>query len=191
MDSAPQPTPKAPGCNCADADSAAFLGWVGQLVHRHRSELAGVARAEGLTAEDAFDAVQDAFQTFLTLPAAHPLVEADDESRRLLITLTRNVARNWRRLHARSRPHTGDPDLLAALPAATAAADDLIAAAEDRIRLHRCVRTLADVQRAVVTLRMLDDVPGEDVATVLGITAGHVAVLLHRAKANLLACMTG
>ena len=133
---------------------------------------------------------QDAFQTFLTLPAAHPLVEAGDESRRLLITLTRNVARNSRRLHAHARPHVGDPELIAGLPAAAAGADELIAAAEDRIRLHRCVQTLADVQRAVVTLRMLDEVPGDDVAQALGITPGHVAVLLHRAKVNLLSCMT-
>jgi RNA polymerase sigma-70 factor (ECF subfamily) len=52
------------------------------------------------------------------------------------------------------------------------------------------VRCLGDAQRAVVSLRMLDDVPGEDVARALGITPGHVAVLLHRAKANLLVCMT-
>ena len=76
------------------------------------------------------------------------------------------------------------------MPAAAAGADELIAAAEDRIRLHRCVQTLAEVQRAVVTLRMLDDVPGDDVAQALGITPGHVAVLLHRAKVNLLSCMT-
>ena len=183
--------PAGRGCACAETDSGAFLDWVGQLVHRHRRELAGVARGEGLTAEEAFDAVQDAFQTFITLPAAHPLVDAGDESRRLLITLTRNVARNHRRLHARAKPHTGDPALLAALPASTAGADDIIAAAEDQIRLHRCVQTLADVQRAVVTLRMLDEVAGEDVAHALGITPGHVAVLLHRAKLNLLACMTG
>ena len=186
----PEPARGSTGCNCADADSAAFLGWVGQLVHKHRRELAGVARAEGLTAEEAFDAVQDAFQTFLTLPAAHPLVDAGAESRRLLITLTRNVARNSRRLHAHARPHNGDPDLIEGLPAAAAGADELIAAAEDRIRLHRCVQTLADVQRAVVTLRMLDEVPGDDVAQALGITPGHVAVLLHRAKVNLLSCMT-
>jgi RNA polymerase sigma factor (sigma-70 family) len=178
------------GCGCAEADSGAFLGWVGELVHRHRRELAAVARSEGLTAEDAFDAVQDAFQTFLTLPAAHPLVDAGDPSRKLLVTLTRNVARNRRRLHAQARPHVGDPESLAALPAADAGADELIAAAEDQIRLHRCVQSLAEVQRAVVTLRMLDDVAGEDVAHALGITPGHVAVLLHRAKANLLACMT-
>jgi len=186
----PQPGHKAAGCNCAAEESAAFLDAVGQLVHQHRRELAGVARAEGLTAEEAFDAVQDAFQTFLTLPAAHPPVQAGEDARRLLITLTRNVARNRRRLHAHARPHVGDQDLLAGLPAAAAGADELIAAAEERIRLHRCVQTLADVQRAVVTLRMLDEVPGDDVAQALGITPGHVAVLLHRAKVNLLSCMT-
>jgi RNA polymerase sigma-70 factor (ECF subfamily) len=191
MDAEPQPpVARKSGCNCADEDSGAFLGWVSELVHRHRRELVGVARAEGLTAEDAFDAVQDAFQTFLTLPAAHPLVDAGDPSRKLLVTLTRNVARNRRRLHAQARPHGGDPESLAALPADDAGADEIIAAAEDQIRLHRCVQSLADVQRAVVTLRMLDDVPGEDVAHALGITPGHVAVLLHRAKASLLACMT-
>src|SRR4029079_19820326 len=92
-----QPAPslrKPAGCNCADDDSAAVLGWVGQLVHQHRRELAGVARAEGLTAEEAFDAVQDAFQTFLTLPAAHPPVQAGEGARRPLITLTRHVAPN-------------------------------------------------------------------------------------------------
>jgi RNA polymerase sigma-70 factor (ECF subfamily) len=185
----PQPSEKS-DCNCAGRDSGAFLGWVSRLVHRHRGELAAVARGEGLDPEEAFDAVQDAFQTFLTLPAAHPLVDAGEESRRLLITLTRNVARNRRRLHAHAKPHVGDPDLLAALPGHAAGADDLIAAAEEQVRLHNCVQTLAGVQRAVVTLRMLDDVAGEDVASALGITAGHVAVLLHRAKANLLTCMT-
>ena len=186
----PQPGQKAAGCNCAAEESAAFLDTIGQLVHEHRRELAGVARAEGLSAEEAFDAVQDAFQTFLTLPAAHPPLETGEDARRLLITLTRNVARNRRRLHAHARPHVGDQDLLAGLPAAAAGADELIAAAEQRIRLHRCVQTLADVQRAVVTLRMLDEVPGDDVAQALGITPGHVAVLLHRAKVNLLSCMT-
>jgi RNA polymerase sigma-70 factor (ECF subfamily) len=197
MSTGPQPTTtasdaprKTSGCNCADADSGAFLGWVGELVHQHRRELVAVARAEGLTAEDAFDAVQDAFQTFLTLPAAHPLIDAGEPSRKLLVTLTRNVARNRRRLHAQARPHVGDAESLAALPAAEAGADELIAAAEDQLRLHRCVQSLAEVQRAVVTLRCWTTSPARTSRTRSGITPGHVAVLLHRAKANLLACMT-
>src|SRR4051812_3201493 len=103
----PEHTHGATGCNCADADSAAFLGWVGQLVHSHRRELAGGAPAAGVTAGGAFGAVQDASHRFLPPPAAHPLIDAGDESRRLLITLTRNVARNSCRLHAHARPHVG------------------------------------------------------------------------------------
>jgi RNA polymerase sigma-70 factor, ECF subfamily len=68
--------------------------------------------------------------------------------------------------------------------------EETIVAAEEHVRLASCMSTLAEVPRTVVTLRMLDDLPGEDVARLLGVSAGHVAVLLHRAKARLLACMT-
>jgi RNA polymerase sigma-70 factor, ECF subfamily len=169
---------------------AAFLAWVTRLVHDHRASLARIARGEGLGPEDAFDAVQEAFHSFLTLPQARSLVDEPDQSRKLLVVLTRNVARNRRRLHAVARPHTSEPGALEALPAGAASVEDSIQAAEEQLRLAGCLATLAEVQRSVVTLRMLDDVPGEDVAHMLGITPGHVAVLLHRAKASLLDCMT-
>jgi RNA polymerase sigma-70 factor (ECF subfamily) len=167
-------------------DRAAFLAWVGRLVHAHRTALAGVARREGLSPEDAFDAVQEALHTFIVLPAAAALVDAPEPSRKLLVTLTRNVARNRRRLHAVARPHEGIDDVADD----AASIDQVLAAAEEHVRLAGCMRTLAEIPRAVVTLRMLDELPGEDVARTLGITPGHVAVLLHRAKASLLACMT-
>jgi RNA polymerase sigma-70 factor (ECF subfamily) len=169
----------------------AFLAWVGRLVHDHRASLAGVARREGLAPDDAFDAVQEAFHTFLTRPQAATLIDDGDRARRLLVTITRNVARNRRRLHAVARPHARDLEALEALTTEAAGLEEALVAAEEHIRLAGCMRTLAEVQRAVVTLRMLDEVPGEDVARSLGLTPGHVAVLLHRAKANLLACMTG
>ena len=178
-------------CRCAQAnpDQGVFIAWVGDLVHRHRLALVTVARREGLTPEDAFDAVQDAFQTFLTLPAARPLVDEEDESRRVLVTLVRNEARNRRRLHAVAKPHDGDGARLAELATDAPSVEDLVAAAEQELRLRGCVQELAEVQRAVVTLRMLDDVAGEDVARQLGLTPGHVAVLLHRAKGQLITCM--
>ena len=37
---------------------------------------------------------------------------------------------------------------------------------------------------------MLEERPGEDVAAALGLSRGHVDVLLHRAKASLRVCMT-
>ena len=174
----------------ATAATPAFLHWVGELARHHRSALAAAARREGLTPEDAVDAVQEAFHTFLTLDAARPLLGDDEAARRLLIAITRNGARNRRRAHALARPHSADDTLLASLRHDAPAADDLLVDAEARLQLATCVRCLGDAQRAVVSLRLLDEVPGEDVARALGITAGHVAVLLHRAKANLLVCMT-
>ena len=167
-----------------------MLRWVGELVHTHRGYLVAVARGEGLDPEEAFDAVQEAFFTFIALREAPALVGEKEDARRLLAATVRNLARNRRRLHARARPHQRDPAALAALPAPGPSVEDLVDSAEEHVRLAGCMRTLAEVPRAVVTLRMLDDVPGEQVARTLGITPGHVAVLLHRAKASLLACMT-
>ena len=165
------------------------MAWTGRMVHAHRGRLAAVARREGLTPEDAFDAVQEAFHTFITLPEAQALVDKAEPSRKFLVALTRNVARNRRRLHAVARPHAND-ESLSEIAASAASIEEVIVAAEEHVRLEGCMRTLAEIPRAVVTLRMLDELPGDDVARTLGIAPGHVAVLLHRAKASLLACMT-
>jgi RNA polymerase sigma-70 factor (ECF subfamily) len=162
---------------------------VTRLVREHRSRLAAVARHEGLAGEDAFDAAQEAFTAFLILPRAQEL-EGSDWAEHTLVALVRNIARNARRLHAHARPHVSDGEAVDGLADAAPAADQRLADAEDRGRLARCVGRLADVQRAVVTLRMLEDRPGEDVARELGIKPGHVAVLLHRAKQSLHQCMT-
>jgi RNA polymerase sigma-70 factor (ECF subfamily) len=169
---------------------AAFLAWVERLVLAHRVELSRVAHHEGLGPEDGFDAVQEAFQTFITLPEAAALVDEPEQSRKLLVALTRNVARNRRRLHASAKTHVTDAAVLDGLPADVASVQETIEAAEEHVRLAGCMLTLAEVPRAVVTLRMLDDLPGEDVARILGVSPGHVAVLLHRAKSRLLTCMT-
>src|SRR5579871_492049 len=130
-------TQAEPDCGCAArAQSDPFLSWVGRLVHDHRGGLLAVARAEGLGAEDAFDVVQEAFHTFLTLPAARTLVDARDDSRNLLVAVTRNLARNRRRLAALALPHDSDPAALASLPAPAPTVEELLSAAEDQVRLR-------------------------------------------------------
>lgn len=181
--------PASANCGCA-ADPTQVVGRVGRLVHEHRARLASVARAEGLRPADAFDAVQEAFGTFLKLPDAARLAGAPDEARGVLMAIVRNLARNARRRAAEARPHHSDPALLDGLPAAEPNVEELLGAAEERLRLQGCVAGLAELQRAVVTLRMLEELDGDDVAATLGITPGHVAVLLHRAKANLATCMS-
>jgi RNA polymerase sigma-70 factor (ECF subfamily) len=101
-----------------------------------------------------------------------------------LATIVRNGARNKRRSHHVARPHEPIREDHAVLP------EQDVARAEEHVRLRACVEQLCDTQRAVVTLRMLEERPGEDVAAALGITRGYVDVLLHRARASLFACMT-
>jgi len=168
-----------------------FFSWITRLVRDHRGALAAVARTEGLHAEDALDAVQDAFATFLVLPHARKLADEDADSRSLLAILVRNQARNRRRRHDRAREHLSDVATLAGIADDRESVDSLIAHAETHVLAFQCVEKLGEVQRRVVTLRLLEDQPGVRVAELLGTTAGNVAVILHRAKRELRDCMAG
>ena len=166
-----------------------FLEWVTRLSHAHRERLSRLARREGLRGEDALDCVQDAFHTFLVLPQARQLVESDDDSIKLLSVLVRNHARNRRRRHEIARPHDSGDESIALLTDEAPSVDELIGQAEDFALMVGCVDHLGKLQRAVVSLRMLDEVAGEDVGAMLGLPPSHVAVLLHRAKQKLRSCM--
>ena len=166
-----------------------FLEWVTRLVHTHRGRLYRLARREGLQDEDSLDCVQNALHTFLLLPQARQLVESNDDSIKLLSVLVRNQARNRRRRHEIARPHDSGDETLALLEAEAPPVDELIAQAQDFALMIGCLDHLGKLQRAVVSLRMLDEVAGEDVAAMLGLSSPHVAVLLHRAKQNLRSCM--
>lgn len=67
--------------------------------------------------------------------------------------------------------------------------DDLLVVAEDHVKLRGCVNKLNEVQRHVVTMRMLEELNGAEVARELSLSPGHVVVLLHRAKAELQRCV--
>lgn len=178
-----------PGTMDTVKDADDILGRLSRLVRARRSALAAIARAEGATPEDAVDCVQEGLCTLLAEARRRPLPGDEGEWGGLLAGMVRNAARNRRRRHFRARPH----DDLDAHPQAAGdqpPVDDAIARAEEHVRLRACVAELCEIQKAVVTLRMLEEQPGEDVARALGISPGHVAVLLHRAKAALRACMT-
>jgi RNA polymerase sigma-70 factor, ECF subfamily len=179
----------ADGRTAAIGARPGFLEWATRLVHTHRARLYRLARREGLRAEDSLDCVQDAFHTFLLLPQARQLVESADDSIKLLSVLVRNHARNRRRRHEIARPHDSGDETLALLTAEAPPVDELIAQAEDFALMIGCLDHLGKLQRAVVALRMLDEVAGEDVAAMLELPPSHVAVLLHRAKQNLRSCM--
>jgi RNA polymerase sigma-70 factor, ECF subfamily len=158
-------------CCCAD--------WIGPLAREHAGQLAAVARREGATAIDALDLVQDAFHTLLERPEAHTLRDRPDEAARLLSTIVRNAARNARRRHHRAKPHE-DVEIAVEAPPP----DPL-----ETERLGRCMAKLGEVHRHVITLRVLEELSGDEAAHELGVTANHVGVLLHRARKQLADCM--
>ena len=171
-------------------DPASFVGWVSDLARQHTRALSGIARAEGLPPDDALDAVQEAFQTFLERPEAKILIGDEGQSRRFLSAIVRNAARNMRRRAFRRLPHddlTDQPAIAGDMPGV----DELLARAEEIVKLMGCVSKLSDVQQRIVRLRMLEELSGDEVARELGLRADHVATLLYRAKKELFRCVTG
>jgi RNA polymerase sigma-70 factor (ECF subfamily) len=168
-------------------DKEMFDGLI-EVARTQRRALAAMARSEGLTPEDAVDCVQEGLSTLIDLVRTGQLAKMSEPGP-VLATIVRNVARNQRRRHFRSRPHDAI-DTLELADRDRVFPDELMVRALEQIRLQACVAELCEIQRAVVTLRILEERPGEDVAELLGITKNHAAVLLHRAKLSLRACMT-
>jgi RNA polymerase sigma-70 factor (ECF subfamily) len=158
-----------------------------RLLAAERRALAAVARREGLAPEDAFDCVQDGLCTFLQLASRGEIDVAEGSVRPYLTGIIRNAARNRRRRHHLARPHA--PLQAIDLASPDPGADALVSGREEQDRVQACVALLNERQRAVVMLRLLDERDGEDVAAELGLTRGHVDVLLHRAKQCLRACL--
>jgi RNA polymerase sigma-70 factor (ECF subfamily) len=168
-----------PSCCCAD--------WVAALARVHAGRLVAIARREGVHAEDALDVVQDAFHTFLQRAEADGLRDKPDEAARLVAAIVHNAARNARRRHHRARPHVelAEVELATRQPSP----DEALGQAETAAQLIGCMARLGEIHRHVVTLRVLEELSGQEAARALGVTTGHIAVLLHRARKQLEACM--
>ncbi|NVB85799.1 MAG: sigma-70 family RNA polymerase sigma factor [Kofleriaceae bacterium] len=158
------------------------------LARDHAGRLAGVARREGVSAVDALDVVQDAFHTLLERTDVPSLREKPDDAARVLTAIVRNAARNARRRHHRAKPHVDVDEI--GLSAAEPAPDIALDQAETTAQLATCMSKLGELHRHVVTLRVLEELSGDEAAEALGVSTGHVAVLLHRARKQLERCMT-
>jgi RNA polymerase sigma-70 factor (ECF subfamily) len=159
-----------------------------ELIRAHRGHFVRSARREGLSPEDAVECVQEALATFFQVLRRDEAPSDPSSWPAYVTTVAKNLARNRRRRHHLSVPHDAIDDV--APPSEEASVEELMAQAEEHVRLRACVERLCGTQRSVVLLRMLEERAGEDVAEVLGISRGHVDVLLHRAKASLRECLT-
>lgn len=164
-----------------------FLAWVAGLVHRHRTELLRYARRRGLEADDALDAVQDAFVTFLDLPGARGIARTGNDAVKLLTVLLRNHVSNRRRKTVRRAEGLERLGRERGERSAESSAE-LIARAEEYARVQGCILRMARLQRAVIELSLVDDEPHETIAKRLGVSVGHARVLLHRAREHVRHC---
>jgi RNA polymerase sigma-70 factor (ECF subfamily) len=166
---------------------AGFLPWVAQLVHAHRQRLLAYARKRGLDADDALDAVQESFVSFLRLPEARSMAREGDDALKLLTVLLRHQVQNLRRKATRRRrAHVAVE--VESLDSGSEDSATLIARAEELARVQGCILRMARLQRQVVLLSILDEQPREQVAETLGISEGYLRVLLHRARAHVRNC---
>lgn len=166
-------------CCCAD--------WIGDLARTQASRLAGIVRSEGITGTDVLDVIQDAFGTLIERADFQALRDRPEDAANVVAAIARNAARNARRKHHRAKHHVEYEELDG--PASEWTPADAVARAEQTAQLAGCMQQLGELHRSVVTLRVLEELSGAEAAAQLGLTVGHVAVLLHRARAELSACM--
>ena len=70
-------------------------------------------------------------------------------------------------------------------------ADIAVAPRLDEAKVAACLQRLAERERSVLILSFYDDEPAEKVGEMLGLTAGNVRVIRHRAIERLRECVTG
>ncbi len=129
---------------------------------------------------DAEDLVQE---TFLRAWASFDRFVTGTDARRWLITIALNAFRD--RMRRRSR----DPLSLETLPEAPATGSPLEPPLPVREilddRLARALDDLPEAPRAVLTLAVIEGIPGAEIARMMGCPEGTVRSLLSRAKAEL------
>lgn len=163
-----------------DGDLAAFE----ILFHRHRPPTLRLAGRFLENADDAEEAVTDAFvRAFRALKS----FRGDAQFATWLYRITVNVCIRRQRQERRDAVETSfeDTDELPAGPAVEA----LIEARARRRLVRRTVNALSPKLRAVVALHYFDDMPCEQIAEVLGVSIGTVWSRLHAAKAKLSAVL--
>jgi RNA polymerase sigma-70 factor (ECF subfamily) len=160
----------------ASGDAGAF----GELVRRHEGRVYNVALRMTGREEDAHDATQDAF---LTAYRKLGSFRGDAAFTTWMHRVTVNATYDLLRKRARTPDPVAEPQ---EMPAASRVAD---ADHADRVSQELDVRgALASVPeefRAVLVLHDMQDLPLEEVATILGLPIGTVKSRCHRARVAL------
>lgn len=153
-----------------DPEQARFLA----LVHEHRRIVHRIAGLYTVHSDDRKDLEQE---ILLQAWQGWPRFRGEAKFSTWLYRIALNTALTWNRRPAIVRTTTqGElPDI---------GSDAPIRADDERERLHTAMRLLPSADRALLMLH-LDGFDHAEAGAVLGLTANHVAVKLHRIKTRL------
>jgi RNA polymerase sigma-70 factor, ECF subfamily len=167
----------------AGGDREAFAA----VVARHQDSVYRLARILTRNTAAAEDVLQ---QTFLSAWQAAHQFRGDASVRTWLLTIARHAAQRQREHRAReplddtpiehlgARAGWGGPD-----------PEALAMASQDRERVAAALASLAADDREILTLRDLEDLPGDETAALLGMSLAAMKSRLHRARLKLAAAL--
>lgn len=166
-----------------------------EVVDQQGRRIYRAARSLGFSAADAEDLAQEVFLTFLE---SLDRFEGRSTVSTWLFGILHHKAQERRRAHAREDPTSELEDAFERRFDANGSwlqppveADRLIESQQVGTVLRGCLEQLPVQQREVFQLRQVEELSAADVARIVGCTANHVGVLLHRARLRLRACLDG
>ena len=163
-----------------------------RIVDDHARRLYRAARGMGLQPDEAEDAVQDVFLTFLT---RLDQFEGRSKVSTFLFGILHHKAQERRRDLTRNREQPIDDLLESRFDAdgrwvsPPVAPDRATASREVGRAVRQCLDGLSPLQREVFHLRQVENLPAGEVGDLVGETDNHVGVLLHRARLRLRDCL--
>jgi RNA polymerase sigma-70 factor (ECF subfamily) len=168
----------------AAGDGPAFEVFVG----RHEASVFRYLRTLTRVDLDAEDALQDAFVAAWRGAAGF---RGEDSARSWLLSIARHA------LHRLHRRRVGEPESLLSIDDLGLRADwgvldsplDRLAEREDRERLARALAALPEAERETLVLRDLEELSGDEVARMTGVTLAAMKSRLHRARLHLAAVL--
>jgi RNA polymerase sigma-70 factor (ECF subfamily) len=155
-----------------------------RLMRDHGASMARMASAYGAIPADRDDLLQE---IAIALWKALPSFRGECSERTLIFRIAHNraVSYLWRR-----RSISGDPDAASLVPDTRGTPESQAASRQLRNRLVDAIRRLAPAHRQVMVL-VLEDMSHAEIAGVLGISEGNVAVRATRARKELRDLMGG
>lgn len=166
---------------CQAGDRTAF----DTLVQRHQRQVYGLCYRFVGSHEDAADLAQD---TFVRAYRSIDGFKADAAFGTWLYRIAVNVCLNRKALKPAPIEPLADVDRQ---PSAHDGADVTLLRREESVRVRRAIARLPDKQRATLVLRAYHDLPHEEIAQVLGTTAGASKANFFHALRNLKRLLEG